>query len=166
MQTATAPAFTPPWSPADWPGSGKLFCLDLTTVAAAVPVARLKAWDVLAEWEVSGEHAQTARLLISELVTNAVLFGAPSGVHLPAQIALALWRLSGALVIEVGDQSADLPVLRTADNGAEGGRGLHLAAELSGRWGRYVPQPGWKTVYCVLDVSPRLDRGGTTPRRI
>jgi hypothetical protein len=80
MPPSTAPAFAPPWAPAAgaaWPGSGQFFCLALTTVESAAWVARHSARTVLEEWGVSGEHTETARLLISELVTNAVMFGNP-----------------------------------------------------------------------------------------
>jgi hypothetical protein len=74
MPPGTAPALAPPWAPAAgaaWPGSGQFFCLALTTVESAAWVARHSARTVLEEWGVSGEHTETARLLISELVTNA-----------------------------------------------------------------------------------------------
>jgi anti-sigma regulatory factor (Ser/Thr protein kinase) len=163
MPPGTAPAFAPPWAPATdavWPESGRFFCLALTTVVSAAWVARHKAVTVLEEWGVSGEHADTARLLISELVTNAVMFGKLPGVPVPGQITLALWHLRDALVIEVADQSADLPVLRPAGGAAERGRGLHLVAALSSQWGHYAAYPGWKTVYCVLDVAATTEKVG------
>jgi anti-sigma regulatory factor (Ser/Thr protein kinase) len=129
-------------------------------VESAAWVARHKARTVLEEWGVSGEHAETARLLISELVTNAVIFGKAPGAPAPGQITVALWHLRDALVIEVADQSADLPVLRPARGEAERGRGLHLVAGLSSQWGHYAAYPGWKTVYCVLDVGATTEREG------
>jgi hypothetical protein len=45
--------------------------LELGALASAVPCARLHARQVLWEWG-AGELAETAELLVSELVTNGV----------------------------------------------------------------------------------------------
>ena len=146
--------FAPPWAASVAGGAGSvsddLFLIGLTTVRAAPSAARHKAAVVLREWNVSAEPAATVLLLISELVTNAVTFGNLPGVPVPAQMTLALWRLADGLVIEVSDQSAELPVRRSAGWDSESGRGLNLVNDLSREWGCYVPGPGWKTVYCVV----------------
>jgi anti-sigma regulatory factor (Ser/Thr protein kinase) len=146
--TEYAPAWAGPTAGAD-----RLYRLGLTTVESSAYVARHKASDILDQWRVSSERIETAQLLITELVANAVKFGKPPGASLPAEISLALRLLGDTLVIEVSDQSAGLPVLRPADGESLDGRGLHLVHSLSSQWSYYVPNPGWKTVFCVMDIS-------------
>jgi anti-sigma regulatory factor (Ser/Thr protein kinase) len=157
--------FTPPWvarvpDPGNsWPVADTCFCVSLTTVSSSPHTARHKARVVLREWGVSPDDTSTALLLISELVTNATKFGAMPGSPDPAEITLALWHLRGLLVIEVSDQSPSLPVQRPDDLDSESGRGLNLVGKLSGEWHYYVPRPGWKTVYCVLDLTEPASAG-------
>jgi anti-sigma regulatory factor (Ser/Thr protein kinase) len=146
--------FAPPWtgSAPYAPGqqTGSMFCAGLITEASSPSIARRMARVILAGWRVSPEDISTPLLLVSELVTNAVTFGkAPLAPH-PSQISLTLWRLGKLLVIEVSDQSAQVPVRRDASPDSEGGRGLNLVNDLSQEWGHYIPRPGWKTVYCVM----------------
>jgi histidine kinase-like protein len=107
---------------------------------------------------VNGRHAdavETARLLASELVTNAALFGRDpyAGRSVPAQFSLTLWHLPGMVVIEVSDCNPKPPVMRVADANADNGRGLMLVEALSAEWSYYFPRPGWKTVYCVIRLE-------------
>jgi anti-sigma regulatory factor (Ser/Thr protein kinase) len=76
----------------------------------------------------------TAVLLLSELVTNSVLH---SGSVLPGQtVTVTVLREGEVVRVEVTDRSgATVPVLRAADSGAEGGRGLYLVDSLAARWG-------------------------------
>jgi anti-sigma regulatory factor (Ser/Thr protein kinase) len=156
--TEYAPAWAVPEAGAD-----QVYRLELTTVESSASVARHKASDILDEWRVSAGHIETAQLLITELVSNAVKFGKPPGGPLPAEISLALWLLGGTLIIEVSDQSAGLPVLRPADTESPDGRGLHLVRSLSSQWSYYMPNPGWKTVFCVMDISLSADPGRESP---
>jgi anti-sigma regulatory factor (Ser/Thr protein kinase) len=153
----TVSEFSPPWTGRAHDGIGSVpdvfYSLGLTTVPASSYVARNKAQFILKEWRLSRDDAATALLLISELVTNAVRFGSVPGIPDPAQITLALRLLRDLLVIEVSDQSPDLPVRRSADWDSESGRGLNLISDLSREWNYYVPRPGWKTVYCVLAIE-------------
>jgi anti-sigma regulatory factor (Ser/Thr protein kinase) len=135
------------------PKGGVFFCVSLTAVDSSPYAARHKAQDILADWHVSAGDAATALLLISELVTNAARFGQPAGIPAPAEITLALSRLRDLLVIEVSDQSPELPVRRLAEWDSESGRGLNLVSDLSLEWHYYVPRPGWKTVYCVIAIK-------------
>jgi two-component sensor histidine kinase len=73
-----------------------------------------------------GRRAQ-ARLLTSELVSNAVRHGA-------GRIAISVHRDDDALTVAVSDEGDGRPRLR-ADSGEDGGFGLHLVAALADRWG-------------------------------
>ncbi len=77
--------------------------------------------------EALGEDAwQRARLLISELATNAVRHGA-------GRIELTIETRPTLLRFCVRDEGAGRPTPRIP--GENGGFGLHLVADLSDRWG-------------------------------
>jgi anti-sigma regulatory factor (Ser/Thr protein kinase) len=83
----------------------------------------------------------TAELLTSELVTNALLH---AGTDLTVHVLSAG---SGSVVrVAVDDGSAVAPALRDPDAGALGGRGLPLVASLATRWG-WEPLPVGKRVW-------------------
>ncbi|MFD9207035.1 SpoIIE family protein phosphatase [Streptomyces sioyaensis] len=66
-------------------------------------------------------------LMVSEVVTNAVRYAS-------RPIALRLLR-TDVLRCEVGDDSPQVPRMRRAQAGDEGGRGLFLVDQLAQRWG-------------------------------
>jgi anti-sigma regulatory factor (Ser/Thr protein kinase) len=105
------------------------------------------------------ETAETAELLVSELVTNAVRFaGGPAGPRRypgcadAGLIALSLRHFPGCLLIEVHDADLSPPVLSRAGDGAENGRGLVLIDALSTQWSYFFPPDGGKVVYCFLEI--------------
>lgn len=77
---------------------------------------------------VSAETAETAELLASELVTNAVLHGR-------GPITLTMEYDVDGLGVTVCDDEPALPALPDPDPRSMGGRGLHLVAALSDAWG-------------------------------
>lgn len=98
---------------------------------------------------VSADVRETAQLIVSELVTNAAFASASTlGV-----IALSLQPLRNRLIIEVRDQSADVPVLAPAHDDAEHGRGLMLVDALSEEWGYSAEPDGGKVVYAALRLT-------------
>ncbi|MDX3772226.1 MULTISPECIES: SpoIIE family protein phosphatase [unclassified Streptomyces] len=110
--------------------------LDHDPTAAAT--ARGHTRRTLADWNVDEDTAYAAELIVSELVTNAIRYGAP-----PMQLRLIRNR---TLTCEVHDDSATSPQLRHARTVDEGGRGLFIVAQLAQRWGiRYTTEG--KTVW-------------------
>ncbi|MFJ5923219.1 SpoIIE family protein phosphatase [Kitasatospora sp. NPDC092948] len=113
----------------------------------AVSRARRLVRHTLADW---GAEAltDTAELLVSELVTNAVRYAsAPIGVRL---------TLGDLLLVEISDPLPDPPRERHASAGDEGGRGLELVRRLALRWGTRAEGLG-KVVWFELadsDVQP------------
>jgi two-component sensor histidine kinase len=92
------------------------------------------------------ETVDIARLLATELVSNAVLHG--SGT-----VLLAVVREGGGIRVEVYDESPEPPVIVDAESMMEHGAGLRLVAALASRWGsssRDDARPG-KRVWFVLD---------------
>lgn len=115
------------------------FSADLASAGAArrFVASKLAAWSC-------DSLTDSALLLVSELVTNAVLHGRSA-------LDLVL-RLSGdRLRIEVHDTSDARPVRKQYSLEAGTGRGLMLVEQMSQEWG-VVPTPGkGKVVWCELD---------------
>ncbi len=96
--------------------------------------------------------ADTAELLVSELVTNAVRYAdAPIGLRL---------MLDEVLRVEVADPLPDPPRQRRAARTDEGGRGLELVHSLADNWGTRVEGEG-KVVWFEqsLPMSPPVSPG-------
>jgi anti-sigma regulatory factor (Ser/Thr protein kinase) len=107
--------------------------------------------------EISPDIAETAELIVSELVTNAVRYaGEPAGITQHPQrtavslITLSLRNFSEVLLIEVYDTDSNPPILSSVDDRAENGRGLMLVDALSKEWSYSFPSGGGKIVYCLL----------------
>ncbi|MFC5242266.1 ATP-binding protein [Streptomyces atrovirens] len=100
--------------------------------------------------------AETLILLVSELVTNAV-------VHTgrPAVLRLSLpGEDAGETTVrlEVTDRSERAPVPRCVDGEATGGRGLALVDGLADRWGWSAEGAG-KRIWCELDRCGQVSDG-------
>ncbi|MER6977275.1 SpoIIE family protein phosphatase [Streptomyces carpinensis] len=105
---------------------------DIPASPTAVSALRAEVSARLADWNLEEETAFTTELILSELVTNAIRYGAPP-VH------LRLLRETN-LVMEVSDGSSTSPHLRYATSTDEGGRGIFLVAQFAERWGtRFTP---------------------------
>ena len=104
--------------------------------------------------------AETAELLVSELVTNAVRFAGDPARTLryserasASLISLSLRHFREHLLIEVYDTDDTPPVLSRPGDDAENGRGLVLIDALSKEWSYFFPPGGGKVVYCVLETA-------------
>ncbi|WP_433476902.1 SpoIIE family protein phosphatase [Spirillospora sp. CA-142024] len=117
---------------------------ELEPEPGSVPWIRGQVASRLAGWGL-GALTDTAQLLVSELVTNALVHGAGSlGVRL----------IKGrTLLCEVHDDGADMPHLRHADATDESGRGLQLVSHLSTRWGTHRTEEG-KIVWFEQRIRP------------
>ncbi|MET7690837.1 ATP-binding protein [Streptomyces sp. NPDC005483] len=95
---------------------------------------------------------ETLILLVSELVTNAVVHtGRPAVLRLSLPGAEAE---SATVRLEVADRSGRAPVPRCVDGDATGGRGLALVDGLADRWG-WSPEGAGKSIWCELDRCER-----------
>ncbi|RSM87644.1 histidine kinase [Streptomyces sp. WAC 01325] len=105
---------------------------DVQPDPAAVAGMRDAVSDKLEAWGLA-ELGFTMELILSELITNAIRYGAE-----PIHVRLIRDR---ALTCEVSDGSSTSPHLRYAATTDEGGRGLFLVSQMAERWGtRYTPQ--------------------------
>ncbi|MFI8293692.1 SpoIIE family protein phosphatase [Streptomyces sp. NPDC085614] len=111
---------------------------DLPTDTAAVATARARTRRQLSAWNLD-ELSLATELIVSELATNAVRYGAPP-------LTLRLIRGTRTLTFEVSDSSRVSPRLHHAQTTDEGGRGLFICAELAQNWGvRFTD--GHKTIW-------------------
>ena len=93
--------------------------------------------------------AETLILLVSELVTNAVVHtGRPAVLRL--QLSGRRDGAIGKVRLEVADGSACPPTPRCADGDETGGRGLALVDVLADRWG-WTHEGVGKRIWCELD---------------
>jgi anti-sigma regulatory factor (Ser/Thr protein kinase) len=83
---------------------------------------------------------ETAKLLVSELASNAVL-------HARSPFQVSVSRHDHALTVAVSDGCTRRPTARAVS--ASGGRGLHLVGALANEWG-VRDREGGKAVYFRL----------------
>jgi anti-sigma regulatory factor (Ser/Thr protein kinase) len=122
------------------------------TVLVEVPRERALMFDVRSQarlamrsWMLLDEVVDTATLVASELATNAL-------VHGRGRVELRLRLTRDRLVLESVDFGQHMPRRRRAGDMDEGGRGLHLVAELADRWGFRATDEG-KVVWAELDLA-------------
>ncbi|CAL9335202.1 hypothetical protein SUDANB105_00156 [Streptomyces sp. enrichment culture] len=115
----------------------------------AVSQVRTEVSRRLDDWGLE-ESSFTTELILSELLTNAVRYGAP-----PVHVRMLLGR---TLVLEVSDGSNTSPRLRRAATTDEGGRGLFLVSQFADRWGTRYATRG-KVIWAeqTLDRTPEPD---------
>jgi anti-sigma regulatory factor (Ser/Thr protein kinase) len=110
------------------------FSCELPPAARSVTEARRFVLAALATWGRDG-LADTAVLLTSEVVTNAVL-------HARTPVQLAVSQVSDGVCVEVSDGSRRKPTLRRAGQEATNGRGVALLDQLADRWDVSVHRRG------------------------
>jgi PAS domain S-box-containing protein len=107
--------------------------------------------DALGAWG-HDELANTARLLASEILTNAV-------ANTDHPVGLYLHHTAHELVVEVADDNARPPRLTLPGPAEESGRGLTLVDALSDAWGIRPSAGAGKVVWFSLAIPGRADRG-------
>ncbi|MFD4648020.1 SpoIIE family protein phosphatase [Streptomyces sp. NPDC058441] len=115
----------------------------------AAPIARAAARHQLKAWGVDAETAYTTELIVSELVGNAVRYGAP-----PLQLRLIFERM---LTCEVSDTATSAPQVKHARTIDETGRGLFIIASLADQWGTRYQAQG-KTVWAEQPTGVSTER--------
>lgn len=105
--------------------------------------ARATVRDALRGWTIENDAIDEVALLVSELVTNAILHG-------QEDVEVAVRLLPDAVRVEVADSGRVLP-LRSTD-ADESGRGLAIVEALAHRWG-VEPRPEGKVVWFEVPRS-------------
>ena len=109
--------------------------------------ARRFASETVARWAPAPAPAPgDLELLVSELVTNAIVHGRPP-------VSLRLTHLGDDVLVEVDDTFAHTPHRRHPNPDEEHGRGLHIMAMVARRSGVSL-RPNGKTVWCTVAVVP------------
>jgi anti-sigma regulatory factor (Ser/Thr protein kinase) len=128
------------------PGGGSLAAPEFAGEFPAEPgtpaAARRLAVDALRQWGHDDGVVGNAALVLTELVTNAV-------VHARSALWVRVSSENSVVRIAVGDDARARPAVRDAGPMAESGRGLHLVGALSSRWGVEVTARG-KIVWAEL----------------
>jgi anti-sigma regulatory factor (Ser/Thr protein kinase) len=101
----------------------------------------------------SSDECEIAALLVSELVSNAVLH--TTGASEP--IELVVRSGTTGIHIEVQDHDPSPPVLQDEDPMEEHGAGLRIVDQMSARWGWGQVDGNGKHVWCEMSSE-----GGTT----
>jgi anti-sigma regulatory factor (Ser/Thr protein kinase) len=107
--------------------------------------ARRIARTALEAWG-AGETSDAAETVVSELVTNALVYGRG-----PVDLAIAL--TDEMLRISVTDHGRALPRARAAGPEEQSGRGLQIVEALALSW-EVLARPDGKTITCVLPAVP------------
>ena len=111
--------------------------------------ARQFVTDALAAWGLA-ELADTVTLLVSEVVTNAV-------VHARSVVDVVVRLTPDAARIEISDRAPGAPVVRKAERYDEHGRGMAIVANLARAWGVRPRSDGaGKTIWFEVERPPAL----------
>jgi anti-sigma regulatory factor (Ser/Thr protein kinase) len=135
---------------AEMPG-GPLFshATALPPVPESIGVGRARVREVLAQWR-QQDQADAACLLVSEIVANAVRYA-----RSPAE--LRIYLTDSEIIIEVSDDSTQLPQRGYPEPDDEAGRGLIIVDALATSWGARLTGGG-KTVWFTLAAGTASER--------
>ncbi len=125
----------------------------LSSDASSVRLARDAIRDFLVEAQATKVDSDAAALIVSELVSNAIVHTSESSDTIELRIDERL----GAVHIEVQDHDPRPPQPRAEAIDAEGGRGLVIVDHIASRWGWDEIAGNGKQVWCDLS-SPRPPR--------
>src|SRR4051794_35273437 len=149
---------------AEPPGPSRHVRMALAPVPASVGQARQFVTEAIrtacaaSSVPVDGNALDTARLLVSELVTNAV-------IHARTEIGLGVTMTGGLLEVQVGDGSTRLPSQRAHAATATTGRGTELVAALASSSGTRLIAGGKETWFTLpVGLGSSTDRPEAAPK--
>ncbi|MEU5877914.1 ATP-binding protein [Spirillospora sp. NPDC047279] len=120
-----------------------IFTLVLKPVLTAVKEARDLAAAVWALWGLGDDY--TVRLVVSELVTNAIRASSPDQV-----VGVRFRRDDGTPVLEVWDESPEPVVMKATELTGTDGRGLYIVDRFVHHWEVHPTEDGGKVVRVEL----------------
>jgi anti-sigma regulatory factor (Ser/Thr protein kinase) len=112
--------------------------------ARSAGAARQLVAEACMDWD-CGIQLEAATLIVSEMVTNALL-------HAGTMLELSVARCGHRLRLAVGDGGTRRPRAQPMDTSRVTGRGMLLVAAFSRSWGVLPTADGGKVVWSVLDV--------------
>jgi Histidine kinase-like ATPase domain len=117
----------------------------------SVRAARDFAGATLRRWGMA-DLGNDVGVVVSELLTNALRHALPRPARPApaAPIRIGLLYPGPCVLCAVADPSDEVPVVREPDYFAESGRGLHVIASLSERWGWTAPGRSGKLVWATF----------------
>jgi anti-sigma regulatory factor (Ser/Thr protein kinase) len=124
------------------------FACDHTVPSMARTWTRATVLSMLPRVETTDDVVDDVEIVVSELVTNAVLASC-------AALHLALDVSAGRVHIEVSDDAAGWPIQQETSLTDAHGRGLAIVAALSSSWGVRERSAG-KVVWAELELPPSL----------
>jgi anti-sigma regulatory factor (Ser/Thr protein kinase) len=129
--------------------------LQLVPALRAPGAARAFVAETLTAWDVQADGVEAAKLVVSELVTNAVLHAPESPT-----ISLNLRLTDGVVRILVTDGGPGEPEHRAHPDPwtAETGRGVWLVDAFTEKWGTETHGRDGKTVWCELRAGAPATR--------
>jgi anti-sigma regulatory factor (Ser/Thr protein kinase) len=123
--------------------------MDLPADRTAPSRARSFVGEAMRSWHLPNDTIADAVLLVSELVTNALL-------HARSAPSVEVTLQDGRLRCVVSDDSPLVPRRRRYASDAATGRGIALVETLASRWGS-DPDGSGKRVWFELDVNGARD---------
>ncbi|MFF7976221.1 ATP-binding protein [Streptomyces sp. NPDC007905] len=136
-------------------GFGRHVHLHLRSAASEVGKARAAVGEALLSWGCPSGVVDDSRLLVSELLANAIKYAPDTWT------TLDLMQIGDRLLVEVTDGSAAQPVVHQAGPQEEQGRGMFLVQAIASAWGARRDRRGRKTTWCTVAID---GSGGTPPR--
>jgi len=129
--------------------------LELVPALRAPRAARAFVAETLTAWNVQADQVEAAQLVVSELVTNAVLHAGGSPT-----ISLDVRLTDGALRVLVSDSGLGEPERSPHPDSSTGetGRGVWLVDAFAKRWGTETHGRDGKTVWCELSIESPTNR--------
>lgn len=134
----------------------------LPFTASSVGVARRRLIGDLTEAGVYEGTACDAGLVLSELISNALVHASP----LPGRTVKVSWTLrQDSVEVAVSDGGGPtVPMVNTPSNWSLGGRGLGIVARLALRWGVCVGDHHWNSDHDHEDEAGTDGEHGDCPR--
>lgn len=142
-----------PESP-DWPCYPRIAMRTPGTEPSCISAARRFTSRTLQRWGV-GDREPDVAVVVSELLSNALRHGLrPPACSMGRPIRLGLVHAGPSVVCAVADPSDQMPVPRDPCWLDESGRGLHVIASLSDKWGSCIApgRPG-KVVWATFATA-------------
>ena len=128
-----------------------LMCVRVPARPACLRTARTLAEVTLRVYGVLPHILDAAPLIVSELVTNVILY---NKWDLEPVVVLIMRQIGPTLRIEVLDSEPSIPKLQAAADESESGRGLQIVQAISDKWGVELMPPIGKFVWCELAAWP------------